>query len=367
MLERNQKHAVRRQVTDHEREQDESAGETQVASYRPQVPTHRGAFVKKTGECALWPGAFQRWLGTVRRKRAFLRVGPRRFTLAPIIAAATGDKGNRRAGRDYRCSPRSITSPSSARTTPNRRCSTRPCSACGPPEKTRPGPRRHGRRRLCRPQHQSAPRRAPRRARSFRHRGRGCRDRLRPHAQEVSDGEMAQASVDASLRRRLDARSRRQHVRHLAEEHGEPHLGLSRTGERRKGQSAPHQSRGAAHHAARRHGRILSRRVRTRAVEQAGRRPQSLSDRRPHDAGHHAVGHHRLRGHRHHHRGHGPYRLQGRKRRCAQAGRRAHRRRQSAAGAGAASEPAPRARSCWSCSAAHARSASTRWPTATAS
>ena len=48
---------------------------------------------------------------------------------------------------------------------------------------------------------------------------------------------------------------------------------------------------------------------------------------------HHALGHRRLRRHWHHHRRHGPYRLQGRKRGQAQGRRRAHRRQQPAAGA----------------------------------
>ena len=45
-------------------------------------------------------------------------------------------------------------------------------------DKTRPGSAVTVRRRLCRAQHQSAPRRAYSRARSFRHRGRGRRNRL---------------------------------------------------------------------------------------------------------------------------------------------------------------------------------------------
>ena len=57
--------------------------------------------------------------------------------------------------------------------------------------------------------------------------------------------EVAQAAVDPAVRRHHHPRSGRQHVRHLAEGHGEPHLGLCR--ERRQGQSAPHQPRGVAH------------------------------------------------------------------------------------------------------------------------
>src|SRR5262245_36429391 len=55
-------------------------------------------------------------------------------------------------------------------------------------------PRLSGRdrgRRLCRPQHQSAPRRALGRPRPFRHRGGRRRDRVRAPARKLSGGEMA--------------------------------------------------------------------------------------------------------------------------------------------------------------------------------
>ena len=101
-------------------------------------------------------------------------------------------------------------------------------------DKTRAGRAVTVRRRLCRPQHQSAPRRALGRPRSFRHRGRGRRDRLRPHAQELSEREVAEAPVQPAVRRHHHARSRRQRVRHLAEGHGEPHRrSMSRTTARR--------------------------------------------------------------------------------------------------------------------------------------
>ncbi len=51
--------------------------------------------------------------------------------------------------------------------------------------------RGHGARRLCRAEHQPAPRRAFGDLRPFRHPGRGYRDRVRPHAQVLSDSEVA--------------------------------------------------------------------------------------------------------------------------------------------------------------------------------
>ena len=65
--------------------------------------------------------------------------------------------------------------------------------------------------------------------------------------------------------------------------------------------------------------------------------------------------------------GHGSYRLQGRERGGVQGRRRAHRRRQSAAGAGAGRTPARKARRSTSCSRAVAPWASTGSPIPTAS
>ena len=59
----------------------------------------------------------------------------------------------------------------------------------------------------------------------------------------------------------------------------QPHLGLSRAGRQRRSQSAPHRSRGAAHHAAGRDGGILSRRVRAGAGNKGdGDRNHYLTD-----------------------------------------------------------------------------------------
>ena len=49
------------------------------------------------------------------------------------------------------------------------------------------------------------------------------RDGVRPHAQEISDREVAQAPVQPAVRRHHHPRSGRQRVRHLAEGHGQPH------------------------------------------------------------------------------------------------------------------------------------------------
>ena len=62
----------------------------------------------------------------------------------------------------------------------------------------------------------------PGRPRPFRHPGRGRRDRLRPHAHEISGRRLGAAAVDAAVRRHHRQRSRRQRVRHLAEGHEEP-------------------------------------------------------------------------------------------------------------------------------------------------
>ena len=133
----------------------------------------------------------------------------------------------------------------------------------------------HGRRRLCRAQHQSAQGRAPRRARPFRHPGGGRRDRVRPHAHQISGRRMGAAALDAAVRRHHRQRSRRQRVRHLAEGHEEPPRRLC--AEHRRAAAALHHARGDAHHAAGRDGALLCRRVPVRRAERQARRSQPLS------------------------------------------------------------------------------------------
>ena len=195
---------------------------------------------------------------------------------------------------DLECSPRSITSPSSARTTRSSRKFYEAVFGMTTSAKTRPAravtvgdgyvglninPRRAGR------------------SAGLDHFGiqvedtETAFDRMRKNYPTV---KWLQAPVDAAVRRHHHARSRRQHVRHLAEGHGEPHVGLCR--ERRQGQSAPHQSRGAAHDEPRQRwpSSIATCSSSRRRTSRSAPTTEPLPDRRAHDAGDHAVGHHRL-------------------------------------------------------------------------
>ena len=152
--------------------------------------------------------------------------------------------------------------------------------------------RAHGRRRLCRPQHQPAQGGTSGRPRPFRHPGRGRRDRVRPHAHEISRGRLGAAAVDAAVRRHHRQRSRRQRVRHLAEGHEEPPRRLC--AEHRRAAAALHHPRRDANHAAGRDGALLCRRVPVRRAERRCRRSQPLSLGRQGHAGDHAVAHQEL-------------------------------------------------------------------------